>query len=426
MSLSTRRLGGLALLLACGAASQALADGAFPDEFQLFVPTERPSSILLATNFGLLRSADNGATWTYVCEAQAGATGNISLYQLSPLTGTLLADSLQGLFLSTSEGCSWTGAGGTLAGQYSWDAAFDPLNAGGLLALSANGPGQTSAIYPSANDGQSFGAALFAIEGNLTGIEFSLSTPGLVYATGGEANSPDGSLGAPFILVSTDRGESWPTREDHPELGAVIVRIAAVDPDDGQTVYLRISSATGEELAVTHDGGKTIEPLFTPPEPMTAFLRAQDGTLYVGTRGHGLYAAAPAGADGGPPSFAVVNSVHVRCLGERLGELYACGDNWVDKFALGRSSDGGKTFTEVLQFVQIGGLASCPGGGIQASCGGTWSALEQLFGIDAGSPPTDAGSASPSAPPHGCGCGQAGGGALLAVGLGILLFRRRR
>ena len=115
----------------------------------------------------------------------------------------------------------------------------------------------------------------------------------------------------------------------------------------------------------------------------------------------------------------------MRCLAERNNLIYACGDNWLDHMALGVSNDQGVHFTTLLNFVDISGLG-CAGTNIEATCGSTWGALELLFGIDAGSPVADAGTAPP--PPNGgChGCGTAGGGAALFALLIAFALRPRR
>src|SRR4029077_19852671 len=58
----------------------ARADGAFPDELQVFLPASPPNRILLTTNFGLLRSDDDGQSFSYLCEPTVGTGNNISLY----------------------------------------------------------------------------------------------------------------------------------------------------------------------------------------------------------------------------------------------------------------------------------------------------------------------------------------------------------
>jgi hypothetical protein len=42
----------------------ARADGAFPDSIAIFAPADRPHRLLLATNFGLLVSDDDGSCST--------------------------------------------------------------------------------------------------------------------------------------------------------------------------------------------------------------------------------------------------------------------------------------------------------------------------------------------------------------------------
>jgi hypothetical protein len=442
-----------------GAPRSALADGAFPDEIQVFVPTDQPSDIIVAANFGLIESTNNGQSWLYVCEAQAGASGNVSLYQMGP-TDTLLADSFSGLFRSSDLACSWTQSGGALAGNaYVWDAAFDPNAPGYVLALS-NVPdaGGASAIYPSTDDGVTFGPPLYTTPANMTGIELSVSSPGLVYVTGNEPATDGGVTyyGNAFVLVGYDGGASWGTPIDHPELNAELagdagpdagppdpplIALAQVDPVDPQTAYftLTLPNSNAYFLAVTHDGGKTLQILFQAPEPMSAFLRSSEGILYVGTRdltGQGGLFEAPldggpfqvvhqACADGGIPDSGSCD-LWVRALSERNGELYACGYNWApNDMALGDSSDHGVHFTSLMQFVDISALG-CPGTSIEATCGPTWVALQLLFGIDAGSPAPDAGTVVPPSSGSCGGCGTAEGGAALLALLALFAVRRKR
>jgi MYXO-CTERM domain-containing protein len=153
-------------------------------------------------------------------------------------------------------------------------------------------------------------------------------------------------------------------------------------------------------------------------------LRAADQTLYVGSDA-GLFAAPP--ADGGP-AFQIVHQacpdgglggcdLQVRAIAERGGLLYVAADDFPpNDMALGTSSDQGVHFTRLLQFVDIGGLG-CAGTNIEETCGPTWVALQQLFGIDAGVEPPK---------PAGCGCGAGGSdGSLLALVALAGLHRRR-
>src|SRR5215467_8372784 len=49
-------------------AGRAHADGAFPDEYSVYLPSNAPHRIILGTNFGLVVSEDDGQSWRYVCE----------------------------------------------------------------------------------------------------------------------------------------------------------------------------------------------------------------------------------------------------------------------------------------------------------------------------------------------------------------------
>ncbi len=429
---------------------------AFPDELGVFAPTDQPSDIVVTTNFGLLESTDDGLSWFYICAAEVGCN-DIGSYELGP-TDALLADTFDGLHESSDLGCLWTPAGGTLAGAYAWTAAFDPNNPGAVLALSQPpdaGEPSASAIYPSTDNGLTFGPPVYATAAGLSGIQFSASSPGLVYVTGNGPPADGGvaSYGNAFVLVGVDGGASWGAQIAHPELNAELaadagvgpapppaIRLAAIDPVDSQTVYFFLSPPNSGQsvLAVSHDGGKTIEILFDAPEPITAFLIGSDETLYVGTRNTtgdgGLFAAPPgagafqvvhqACADGGSGGSC---DIHVRALAERAGLLYAAADDFVDHMALGASSDRGVHFMRLLQFKQIYGGLGCAGTKIEATCGAEWTSLQELFGVDAGPQAQDGGPIVSTPPNGGChGCGTAGDGALLLAVLAVVALVRRR
>ena len=74
-----RGVAALVIALAATVSKQASADGAFPDSMQIFVPADAPHRIILATNFGLITSDDDGATWEWSCEPRND--DNTILYQ---------------------------------------------------------------------------------------------------------------------------------------------------------------------------------------------------------------------------------------------------------------------------------------------------------------------------------------------------------
>src|SRR6185369_8582440 len=89
----------------------ARADGAFPDSQRILVPEDRPDTIVLATNFGLVVSEDGGALWRYACETLDTSGGH--LYSLGPAPDDrVYAISTSGVATSRDLGCSWSVGGG--------------------------------------------------------------------------------------------------------------------------------------------------------------------------------------------------------------------------------------------------------------------------------------------------------------------------
>src|ERR1041384_3545480 len=119
-----------------GAARPALGNGAFPDSQAVITPADRPHEIMLATNFGLLPSTDDGRSWTWSCEQDPN--GKRNLYQLGAPPGRrLFARDASGLVFTDDRGCHWTSATGDLGGAVISDAFPDPNEAARVLAIAA-------------------------------------------------------------------------------------------------------------------------------------------------------------------------------------------------------------------------------------------------------------------------------------------------
>src|SRR5579862_2952411 len=90
-----RRFWVLSAVLALPAAARA--DGAFPDSLSLLLSQDHPNELVVASNFGLIWSSDNGASWSYVCEPAMSSPYGF-LYQVSRApTDAFFAESLNGL-----------------------------------------------------------------------------------------------------------------------------------------------------------------------------------------------------------------------------------------------------------------------------------------------------------------------------------------
>src|SRR5262245_54439381 len=153
--------GAAALLISLAAllpAATARANGAFPDSQSIMTPEALPHAIRLATNFGIISSDDDGATWVWSCE-QADST-NGSLYQMGPSPkNRIFTISTEGLAFSDNNSCGWSLAGGAVVGTTVLDAFPDRMNVNRVMAVAAtnhDGGAPTYAVLESTDSGATF------------------------------------------------------------------------------------------------------------------------------------------------------------------------------------------------------------------------------------------------------------------------------
>src|SRR4051794_8212103 len=105
----------VALFLLIGARA-AHANGRYPLANQLVARPGGPAHLVARSTFGLLRSDDAGATWTWVCE---DALGMLDVAEDPSLAltgdGTTVVAYSQGINVS-HDGCTWTPAAGIPGG----------------------------------------------------------------------------------------------------------------------------------------------------------------------------------------------------------------------------------------------------------------------------------------------------------------------
>ena len=210
----------------------------------------------------------------------------------------------------------------------------DPTDAGFVATIVdvANG----SALYASTDDGKSFvDPPLYQTNALLTGVELSRTVAGVMYATTIAISGTTANL-----LRSADYGATWVTTSIPAPSGTEAL-ILAVDPEDENTIYLRVVGALTDSVVVSTDGGQTFSTILSIDGQFTAFLRAADGSLYAGTIDGVLYTRAP-----GATEFTSHTAPHFRCLDQPAGtnRIYACGDMGLDGFDLGYSDDNGRDF----------------------------------------------------------------------------------
>lgn len=385
----------LTLAVVSGAATPraARANGAFPDTFSIFAPADHKERIILGTTFGLILSEDGGASWRFLCEEAIASL--VLRYQLAA-DGELYAQTIEGVSVSRDLGCTWEVAMSEAEGLRVYDFFADPTAPGHLLLL---GPAPSSTIAEALYDLSGVGPPrplLIAPPGRiLQSTELAASDPQTIYLTATTSQSP----ARIFLLRSEDGGATFDEHEVTDQIPGRIPRITTVDPLDRDTLYLRLLDASGgpgDQLAISRDGGRTLEVPLMVPGRMSGFAVTPAGELFVLTR----QSAYRAPAEDRPFEEWMITP-HLRALAERDGTFYGAADNFVDGFAVGASDDGGATWAPLIRFETIDDLVTCEPA--RTMCKAPWAAL-QAFLNPTTTPTTTPQPPPPEEPDPGCTC----------------------
>jgi MYXO-CTERM domain-containing protein len=435
----------------------ALADGGIPGSLAILLPADQPQKIALATNFGLILSEDAGATWLWTCE-QVATTSMANMYAVGPpavASGGIgdrfyALSPLKGLAISDDESCTWRSSAGALAGLSVSDFFVDPTDPAHVLAAAvpaampaADGGAAAASVFVSTDGGATFlDTPIFTAPAGaaLVGIEIARSNPSVVYL----AYYLTGSSGRdPVLMRSSDGGAHWSSIDLAASVGSAIVRILAVDPANSDLVYLRVTTATQEAIAITRDGGTTFSmPLTIPKGTISAFARLQSGTVLVGALvpfagdGGGTMGAGFRSTDGATSfqTWTPPGQPHLIGLAERIengqSRLYLSGKNYSDGWALAVSGDEGATLTPLMSYDQVKGIKPC----VQQTCLDTCNFEEMQAvwtpAVCGGAATTGGGGGGGAGSGSGCHCGldptqPLGGAGLAVMGLAALAWTRR-
>ena len=388
----------LALAMACAvlfAPSRAEANGRFPAASRIVLSPNEPDLVITRATYGVLRSEDHGATWSFLCEDALGLPQTATEDPALGLTasGTLVAGLLipAGLDVSNDQGCTWSCVGGALAGQAIVDLAVRAETSSTVVALAtptdAAGQPAGPAVFQSTDDGahwaqlgQSLDPALL-----VSTLDVAASDPHRLYVSATRGFGPTRTAS---LLVSLDEGTTWTERSVPLDTTSeAFIYIGGVDPLDADRLYVRTGAPKGQSgstrLLVSTDAGNTFQVGLTLSGQMLGFALSPDGSkiyaggnidgLYVGQRETGTFVrtqSVVSGGEGGPID------VHVECLATRGSELWACADE-PSGFIAGVSTDDGATFEPRLHLGSVGAAIPCePGAPGALACGADASASE--------------------------------------------------
>lgn len=386
-----------ALIVSSGGAARA--NGRYPKADQLVLSPDQPGLMVARTTFGFLVTNDAGAHWDWLCERAIGYSGvqdpTVGLMD----SGTIIASLSEGIARSTDAGCNWSFAAADLNGSPVIDLTVrkdQPSRALGLV-WDAQTVSYSSRFVYSDDNGRTFVPYGNSIDPSVlvSTLDTAESDPHRLYASG--TRSVDG-VRAGLFFSSLDDGEHW-TEASVPfdaqlEQG---VYIAAVDPRDPDTVYLRTSSATVSRLLVTHDAGQHFAVAYSGS--LLAFALSPDGSrLYFGGD-DGLHTGLARDLE-----FEQRSALRLLCLAASSDTLYACSDEH-SGFTVGASEDDGTTFTPLLHLKTVNGPLVCDAGDSVATCAADWPLVSAQLGI-----PTSGDAAGAEGAAAGAGAHDAGGG----------------
>jgi len=390
------------LWLALGVTRTAAANGRYPKADQLLVASDDPEFLVVRSTFGFLVSRDAGQNWDWLCERAVGYSGVQDPTLGIMEGGTIVASLSEGIARSADRGCNWSFSEADLSGAPVIDLSVHKDTPSQALALvwDAQQVGYSSRILASADNGRTFLAYGQPIDPSVlvTTLDTAASNSHRVYASGTRAVN---GVRSALLFASSDDGEHWSeySLPFDPKLEQGVY-IAAVDPADEDTVYLRTSSATVGRLLVSHDGGQHVSVAYSGS--LLSFALSPDGRqLYFGGE-DGLHRGLASDL-----KFERSASLRVLCLAATADTVYACSDEH-SGFTVGASHDGGSTFEPLLHLMTVRGPLSCSA----AKCESDWPLVRAQLGIPLPDG-ADAGTAADGAEGGAAGAGPEGDGAAI-------------
>jgi MYXO-CTERM domain-containing protein len=356
----------------------ALANGRFPAAGQIAVDPSDPSHLVVRTTYGLTVSSDHGAHWSWVCEAAVGYSGTEDPMMAITADGTLIAGIFEGLSASHDKGCQWDFAQGGLKDRYVIDLATEKVSPKSAVLLISNSVGGSmflTELWETKDNAATWTVAGVDMPADFLGLTLDAAPadPNRVYVSG--RYGKPGYDGA--IERSNDRGATWQKLLIPGSNDLALPYIGGIDPQNPDVVYVRLDAAKTDKLIVTKDGGTTWQDAFTSTGNLLGFAISPDGaTVAVGGDTDGVWTA-PAST----LSFTQVSKIGARCLTWTPAGLYACGDEFVDGFAVGLSTNQGKTFTPVMHLQENCGPLTCGAATSNGSkCPDAWGATKLTIG----------------------------------------------
>lgn len=359
-----------------------------------------PSHMVVSTTFGLLESRDGGKNFLWRCEPAIGVFDQQDLMVAITASGATVTTRASGVAV-TSDGCAFDRPS-EIAEKTIVDLTLFRSKPHALAAISMDprldGGGYVSQVVRSEDDGRTWMPLGSPLPSDL--FPFTIdAAPGdasRLYVTGSLGGSKQFSSA---LLRSNDGGLTFASA-DIPETGQHhVAYIAAVHPTDPDRVYVRVFDPAGTAIWLTPDGGSTFRKIFTGTDQLFGFALSPDGTeMAFGGPGDGIWVGASDGTN-----LVRRSNINPTCLGWTVDGIFACANEAMAGFALGRSRDEAKTFEPLSTFRALCGDTGCnPDSGTAQTCAMIWPTVGGTLGSvcdpdGGGRDATDARAAEPDA-----------------------------
>ena len=411
------------LLAGLGALSApvAHAHGGFAETHSFTQRRGHPEDQWMGFTQGALLSRDSGRTWRWVCAEAMGYGSWMPESFVWRAEGSLLAATGTALLRSRDEGCTWSTAPGFEDAWVTGLAAHPTDDA--VFYLSTGRPSMVNALYRSEDGGGTWTPTALRREAVFSSVRVAPSNPQRLYVSGWKGY-------AQYVFRSEDAGETW-SEWPLPLEGVYDLKLLAVSPVRPDVVWARVSSlgASGvprQSVLRSEDGGRTFTPALEQDDLLVNLDVSEDGrTVWVATYNH-LFRAHE------DEAFTRLSAPNGNaCVTHSGGVLHACGSTWSNDWELARSTDEGTTWTPVFSLRELQGVHQCPSGTpVQTLCSARWPQLAEQLGVssvnpggeDAGVP--DGGTVRNPPKSEGCGAVPGSGGWALWPLL-VILWRRR-
>ena len=204
---------------------------------------------------GVLKTTDNGATWTKVLDWSRNQERGVHIVKLDP-AGNVWAATSEGLLVSRDGGQSWTTSLDVVMAS---DVAFVPGQPGVLVAACGNQASEGFGLYRSTDDGATWSAVDSpAVPDYFIGKTLLSTSPlaeGTVYASIGDGIESNAGTET-YLVRSTDGGATWQTvnRFDYARYQGWFSHLVALSPHTPDFLF-----TAGIEAWKSTDGGFTLQ-----------------------------------------------------------------------------------------------------------------------------------------------------------------------